>query len=319
MELLPYELWENITMNLDQQGYHSLRQSHKQIEIPFIQKLRYTFYWKRYLALKKQNSIPSNLIMLHPDSINNSSFIGILRLCDWVGASRCLLLSHKISTKHLETACDILYYHAHECRDYGYAELARKIYFLGRVKDDYQTQDAHSLCDNLFIKLFAHTGDVEIIRKLIQNPIVNPRSDHHIAFYTACIYGHLDIVKLLFPFADMISIESACQYGQTEIVRFLLAVGVDPTFPYNYPFIRACERGHVEIVGLLLAHVKVDPYVLNHEALYRACLEGHLNVVILLLNQQFDPGPRKTEIVETAKTQGHTEILQVLLKDHRFH
>jgi hypothetical protein len=318
METLPLEIWEQITIYVDLIGYHSMRMSHRSLQIPFIQSLPYGVYWKEYLRLKKLNIDPTKSISLHMDSINDRSFIGILRICDWVGGMRCLQLQQKLSTKSIQTAFDILYYHAHECRQLGYAEFSRKLYRLGRVADDYQTQDLHSMCDNLFIKLYSHTGDVEIVEKLVRNPIVDPASDNNLAFYAACIHGHLPVVKLLLPFAELISIESACQYGQTRIVEFLIHSGVDPTFPYNYPFIRACERGNVAIALLLLSHPKVDPFVLNHEALYRACLEGQKNAVELLLQQDFNECSRAAEIIEVSKNKGYDEIVDILLRDRRF-
>jgi ankyrin repeat protein len=205
-----------------------------------------------------------------------------------------------------------------------YAEFARQLYLLGRVSDVHATLDVHSICDNVILKLFSHTGDVSIVRKLLQNGLIDPTSDHHAAIYTACIQGHLDVVKVLYPYSKSISIESACQYGRLEVVQYLIEQGVDPTFPYHYPFVRACERGYRDIVELLLTCANVSPNAYNNEALLRACKNGHIEIVRILLRLELKGlENRRDEILQmTREAQFDTgvrlSLLELLEQNPRF-
>jgi hypothetical protein len=84
----------------------------------------------------------------------------------------------------------------------------------------------------------------------------------------------------------------ACQKGHTEVVEMLLACdGVDvkkaSTYEGSTPLYGACENGHTEVVGLLLACEDID---VNKAAtntgstpLFMACQNGHAEVVVMLL------------------------------------
>src|SRR5690349_2933275 len=74
----------------------------------------------------------------------------------------------------------------------------------------------------------SYSGNLEIIKLLLNEKRVDPSADNNDAIRIACMNGYLDIVKLL-----------------------LDDERVDPSANNNFAIIYACKNGHFDIVKLL--------------------------------------------------------------------
>ncbi len=112
-------------------------------------------------------------------------------------------------------------------------------------------------------------------------------------------------------------------YGQLEIARLLLEYGAgvnEQNKDGNTPLRVAAERGHSEVVKLLLETNKVDinrPDNRDRTALMFAARKGHLEVVKLLLETNKTDINKRDEGGETALGDavgfGHLKIVKLLL------
>ena len=72
-----------------------------------------------------------------------------------------------------------------------------------------------------------------------------------------------------------------------ECIKLLIVSGkldVIAKYSYNYAIQSASEKGHIEIVKLLLSTDKVDVTELNNYAIKSASEKGHVEIVKLLLS-----------------------------------
>jgi len=77
---------------------------------------------------------------------------------------------------------------------------------------------------------------------------MDPGDHENILFQTMCVYGNLDIIKLL--------LDDPC---------------VDPTCNDNLPFRRACEFGSLQVVELLIISGRVNPSYPDNKSFRNAC------------------------------------------------
>ena len=115
------------------------------------------------------------------------------------------------------------------------------------------------------------------------------------------------------------AIKCASEKGHTEVVRLLLKDSrVDPSAGDNLPIRWASENGHTEVVQLLLKDPRVDPSVQYNRAIKWASVFGHIEVVRLLLKDpRVDPSVQDNYAIRWASENGHTEMVQLLLADER--
>lgn len=87
----------------------------------------------------------------------------------------------------------------------------------------------------------------------------------------------------------------SCDYGHSAIARLLLEKGADPDTAEedgSNPLIIVSEKGHVEVVEVLLNHKAID---LNHQdrdgftALYLSFWQNHSAITKNLLDKGVDP------------------------------
>ncbi|HSW76337.1 MAG TPA: ankyrin repeat domain-containing protein [Candidatus Saccharimonadales bacterium] len=146
-----------------------------------------------------------------------------------------------------------------------------------------------------------HRNDIAI-------PIINnsefqqfPKKYIEIILFGACAYGNIEIVRKLLRFD--ININASDKYGRTSLFA-------------------AVERGHIEIVKLLLANSKVDVNKATHfgmTPLFIAAQEGKADIVELFL------GDPRTEINKAnidgvtplfmAAQEGKKEVVKLFLKN----
>ncbi|KAJ3331129.1 hypothetical protein HDU93_009922 [Gonapodya sp. JEL0774] len=121
--------------------------------------------------------------------------------------------------------------------------------------------------------------------------------------------------------ADAISpLETAASAGNAETVRVLFALGAqcDEGGNSRRPLIRACEKGHLEVVKLI---VEKDPHIQTNigMALYVTSSGGHLDVVRYLLTAAvaiFGAPIDVQSCLTTALRNGHMDVVRLLLEDH---
>lgn len=118
------------------------------------------------------------------------------------------------------------------------------------------------------------------------------------------------------------AMRKACMRGHIDIVKLLLKdKRVNPNDNVVIRF--ASAKGYLDIVNLLLEDPRVDPslYIMNvspSSGLIGACKKGHLNIVIRLLQDpRIDPSQRHQLALYTASSYGHPEIVNYLLQDKR--
>jgi hypothetical protein len=111
-------------------------------------------------------------------------------------------------------------------------------------------------------------GNLKVLKKILQDPRVDPSGNHNGSIRSASTNGHYKVVELL-----------------------LQDPRVDPSRLGNEAIRRASTNGHYNVVELLLQDPRVDPSSNpNNEAILNASRNGHHKVVELLLQDpRIDP------------------------------
>lgn len=118
--------------------------------------------------------------------------------------------------------------------------------------------------------------------------------------------------------------------GERELVIWGIengATNLDHT--YNQPIQRACEKGDIELVKLLLASPQIDPGANTKDGkrykndetnfcIRRAAKEGHLEVVKLLLNdKRVNPASKGNWALAAALSNENLKMCQLLLTNQK--
>lgn len=146
------------------------------------------------------------------------------------------------------------------------------------------------------IQIAARNGSHKKIIEFLKDKRVNPFCSGNAPLFHACKYGHLMVVKELLKLHGMnpnfyigscnnAAIIVACENGNAKIVEELLNHGVDPSLNQDEPLGRACSKGNLDVVKLLLNDDRVDPSSYDDFAIKTACINGHLEIVLLLLKK----------------------------------
>jgi len=163
-------------------------------------------------------------------------------------------------------------------------------------------------------------GHVEIVRLLLSDRRVEPgrvSSGNVTPFYIAAQEGHVAVVEELLrdgrsrgqvnetKEGSFTPLFIACYEGRAGVVEVLLREGEGVQVNLanedgSSPFMAACERGHLEIVKMMLEcpRVAVDQVdLLGTSPFWIACQNGHVGVVreIIASGRVFDPLVRSVE------------------------
>lgn len=118
-------------------------------------------------------------------------------------------------------------------------------------------------------------GDVNIVRTLLTVGRVDP------------YYNRFDGIRSKIKFGRTRLIMHACRYNRPKILDMLLQyeIALKPKCPflYNDEFITACEKGHLNIVKVMLKDPRADPAMCENSPVKVACTNGHVHIVKLLV------------------------------------
>ena len=186
---------------------------------------------------------------------------------------------------------------------------------------------------NPLVGAAAH-NQLDLVRYLINSSSLRPdllkKTTGRHALFLASSNGHAEIVSFLInTLKDKIDLEryvytnslySACFYGHLEVVKILLFHGADPNEECLGLSVleKASWEGHIEIVKLLLEN-GADPNwnKRGRSVLEKASWEGHIEIVKLLLENGADPNwnKRGRSVLDEASWKGHIEIVRLLLEN----
>ena len=176
---------------------------------------------------------------------------------------------------------------------------------------------------NAFIRA-ATAGHVDVVLRMLEDPLIDPSADYDAAIRYASINGHVGVVTVLMadsdPSAkDNAAICTASRNGHVEVVKVLLTdARVDPSADNNAAIRGASHNGHTDVVKLLLADDRVDPSALDNEAIRGASAYGCSDVVdVLLADDRVDPSAINNQAIRGASRNGHVDVVTLLLADDR--
>ncbi|KAI8584989.1 hypothetical protein BDZ88DRAFT_434677 [Geranomyces variabilis] len=178
--------------------------------------------------------------------------------------------------------------------------------------------------DNAAIRAASLGGDVDFVKRLLDDPKVDPnvRALYGSALDQACRHDQADVLKLLLqdPRTDPAkdgnrAMIFACEEGAIKAVKVLLSdPRVDPS--RGLPF--ACVKGHRGIAEILLQDTRVDPAADDNAAFIDACLGGQDDVALWLLQDpRVDPSAANNKAIQEVSKHGSARLLEALLKDPR--
>lgn len=158
-----------------------------------------------------------------------------------------------------------------------------------------------------------------------ENNLITTTLPLNYALIVAARTGKVNLVRLLGlyganpGFSDNYAIQWASDKGHTEVVRLLLtSPRVDPSAGVNCAIRWASHNGHAEVVKLLLDNPRVNPGAMDNLAIQWASRIGHTEVVRLLLTStRVDPSANFNYSIRHASLSGHVEVVKLLLDDPR--
>lgn len=159
----------------------------------------------------------------------------------------------------------------------------------------------------------------------IKCPTIDLTSEKNLAIKKACKYGYTEIVKTLLQNGidpatnNNYAIKKASENGYAEIVKILLETQkVDPSASkiYNYGIKKALKKGiSAEYLKLYLPSIFASG---SNYAIKKASQKGHLEVVKLLLDsEKVDSSAENNYAIKQALKNGHVKVVRLLLADER--
>jgi ankyrin repeat protein len=107
----------------------------------------------------------------------------------------------------------------------------------------------------------------------------------------------------------------AANRGHLDVLKLLLQdLRVSPAARKNAGVITAAENGHTAVVAFLLADERVNPSESGNLAVHSAARNGHFDVVALLIaDERVDPSDANNTAIRRSSANGHMDIVQLLL------
>ncbi len=148
------------------------------------------------------------------------------------------------------------------------------------------------LDDNKAIRISSMRGNIAAVRKLLQNPQVDPSVKRNVSLGMACSYGYVEIVKLLLedPRVDLENVDGdriinlAAHNGYHKVVELLLS-------NQRIKFVNGCKKalksavrfGHIDTIKLLLQTTRVNPLPIDRKVTTLAIKYDRLRALELLI------------------------------------
>jgi ankyrin repeat protein len=211
-------------------------------------------------------------------------------------------------------------------RDHGHVHVAAAI--LAR--------DVHGKVDDLgrtALHRACRAGCTDIVLALLEAGASHAARDARdvTPLHVACSHGDAAMVSALLAAGAKhdaqagwrTPLQYACSNGKVAAVKLLLAAGADPNWlGGDPPIVMAADKGHLEIVQVLLAAgVKTGARTLNRATpLHMACQKGHIRVVETLLDAGADPTAQTLsgEMPLLFACKGnHPAVVRRLLRENR--
>ncbi|XP_046346164.2 ankyrin repeat domain-containing protein 50-like [Haliotis rufescens] len=180
-------------------------------------------------------------------------------------------------------------------------------------------------------------GQIEVVKYVLSQDIVDINSrgrKRKTPVMLAARNGHKEVVELLVKKGADLSLaynaagsnvlHVACFKGHVDVVKYLLSqdtVDVNSRgWKKRTPMMRAAEKGHKEIVELLVnkgADLSLAYNTAGSNVLHLACFNGHVDVVKYLLSQDTlnvnSRGLMKRTPMMRAAEKGHKEVVELLV------
>lgn len=164
---------------------------------------------------------------------------------------------------------------------FRHADVVKLLFQYGASLSEHKGNDA--------IVRFAEHGNLEMVKFLMEKGF-NPRMDNDSALQNAAKQGHLQVVKFLLEqgadieVCDDDVIQTVIDNGHVEMLKFLLENGIKMPFGAGFSIAALARSNHLEMIKFLLEKGAVDFFsVFTDKAMESAASQGHLEIVKLLL------------------------------------
>jgi ankyrin repeat protein len=132
----------------------------------------------------------------------------------------------------------------------------------------------------------------------------------------AAMVGSVSLLKIILKSGGKVNdkaLNEAAANGHIEAMRFLLGLGCDPTYYYQwgYSLSAAASNGHLKAVAFLIDH-GVNVNLHSGVCLLKAVAANRADVVELLLRHGADPLLCHESLLAIAATYGYLEVMKLL-------
>lgn len=191
------------------------------------------------------------------------------------------------------------------------------------LKDDRVNNLPPDFLKNRLLESVSKENASKIVKVLLADSRINPSYASNSAFYTTCVNGYVESVEAFLECERFVLskdysfiLSASAEKGHSEVVKLLLKDGrLNPGWKSNMAIWKAANNGDTAIVELLLADPRVDPSDHDNMAIIAALICGHIDIVKLLLTD-------KRVVVseynfEDVVRKSNVEIVRILLEDGR--
>ncbi|KAL1929972.1 hypothetical protein VTP01DRAFT_1126 [Rhizomucor pusillus] len=161
-------------------------------------------------------------------------------------------------------------------------------------------------------------NQVDVVRHLMEKYGCDIHRNRERHLRRACLHGHVELVELLLPGADVsmfndAALQNAAHKGHWQIVDRLLEAGANPQANRNAPLKYAISNNNLSSVISLL-RAGADPRCQQDWPLRHACRNDAAEIVRILLAHHADPDALNGMPLREALRAGNYDIARQLLE-----